>query len=160
MLTKKKKIFILAGMVGLLVLTGVLNIVLNSAALKKVGGTGQEVEYQNLFANYRKNRVETREKTVLYLDAIIANEASSPEAKASAEASKLEITKNMELELVLESLIVALGFEDAFVASSAENINVIIKQEELTYDEANAVLDVVLRETSKDASNVVIIPIK
>lgn len=159
MLSKKKKIFVLVGMVALLVLTGCLNIFLNKGT-QKVEGSGNDVTYQNLFATYRADRQATRDQTILYLDAIIANEASTQEAKASAEASKLEITKNMELELVLEGLIKSLGFEDAFVTNSTENVNIIIKQETLTDDEANKVLDIIVRETAKDATNVVIIPVK
>lgn len=159
MLSKKKKIFILVGMVALLVLTGCLNIFLNNGT-KKVQGSSDEVTYQNLFATYRADRQATRDQTIMYLDAIIANEASSQEAIASAEASKLEITRNMELELVLEGLIKSLGFEDAFVTNSTENINVIVKQEILSDDEANSILDVILRETEKDATNVIIIPVK
>ena len=159
MLSKKKKIFILVGMVALLVLTGCLNIFLNNGT-KKVEGSGDGVTYQNLFATYRTDRQATRDQTILYLDAIIANEASSQEAIASAEASKLEIMRNMELELVLEGLIKSLGFEDAFVTNSTENINVIVKQEVLSDDEANSILDVIVRETEKDATNVIIIPVK
>ncbi len=159
MLSKKKKIFVLVGMVALLVLTGCLNIFLNKGT-KKVEGSGDEITYQNLFATYRADRQATRDQTIMYLDAIIANEASTQEAKASAEASKLEITKNMELELILEGLIKSLGFEDAFVTNSTENVNVIIKQEALSDEEADKVLDVIVRETAKDATNVIIIPVK
>ena len=159
MLSKKKKIFVLVGMVALLVLTGCLNIFLNNGT-KKVEGSGEEVTYQNLFATYRADRQATRDQTILYLDAIIANEASTQEAKASAEASKLEITRNMELELVLEGLIKSLGFEDAFVTNSTENVNIIIKQEVITDEEADKVLDIIVRETAKDATNVIIIPVK
>ena len=159
MLSKKKKIFVLVGMVALLVLTGCLNIFLNNGT-KKVEGSGEEVTYQNLFATYRADRQATRDQTILYLDAIIANEASTQEAKASAEASKLEITRNMELELVLEGLIKSLGFEDAFVTNSTETVNIIIKQEVITDEEADKVLDIIVRETAKDATNVIIIPVK
>ena len=100
MLSKKKKIFILAGMVALLVVTGCLNIFLNNRATK--ASASDSVSYGNFFTTYRTDRQTTRDQTIMYLDAIINNEASTAEAVADAESQKLTLTKNMDLELVLE----------------------------------------------------------
>ena len=159
MLSKKKKIFILAGMVALLVVTGCLNIFLNTRATKANASSG-EVTYGNFFTTYRTDRQSTRDQTILYLDAIIQNEASSEDAVRDAEAQKLSLTKNMDLELVLEGLIKALGFEDAIVTASTENINVILKSGELTEAEVAQVLDVVISETDKTALDVRVIPVE
>ena len=159
MLSKKKKIFILAGMVALLVVTGCLNIFLNNKSTKASASSG-EVTYGNFFTTYRTDRQATRDQTIMYLDAIIANEASSSDAVRDAEAQKLSLTKNMDLELVLEGLIKALGFEDAIVTASTENINVILKSGELTETEVAQVLDVIVSETDKSALDVRIIPVE
>ena len=148
MLSKKKKIFILAGMVALLVVTGCLNIFLNSRATK--ASASDNVSYGNFFTTYRTDRQTTREQTILYLD----------EAVADAESQKLTLTKNMDLELVLEGLIKALGFEDAIVTASTENINIIIKSDELTENEVAQVLDIIVSETDKTALDVRIIPVE
>ena len=155
MISKKKKIIVLVGMIALLVVAGGLNIFLN---LYNKGGDSPVSG--NNFETYRIDRKTTREQTILYLDAIIANEASSAEAIADAEANKLELTKNMEVELVLEGLIKSLGFEDAVVTNSTENVNVIVKAKELTSEQAAQILDVVLTETKKEATNVNIIPVE
>lgn len=160
MLSKKKKIIVLVGMVALLVLAGCLNIFLN---LKNDEGdpiSGGDYNYGNFFATYRTDRQTTRDQTILYLDAIINNEASSEEAVANAEASKLELTQNMELELVLEGLIKSLGFDDAVVTNSTENVNIIVKAAELTSEQAAQILEVVMTETKKEAINVRIIPVE
>ncbi len=159
MISKKKKIIVLVGMIALLVVAGGLNIFLN---LYNKGGDSPVSgnNYGNFFETYRIDRKTTREQTILYLDAIIANEASSAEAIADAEANKLELTKNMEVELVLEGLIKSLGFEDAVVTNSTENVNVIVKAKELTSEQAAQILDVVLTETKKEATNVNIIPVE
>lgn len=156
---KKKKIIVLVGMIALLVVAGGLNIFLN---LYNKGGDAPVSgnTYGNFFETYRVDRQTTRDQTVLYLDAIIGNEASSAEAIANAEASKLELTKNMEVELVLEGLIKSLGFEDAVVTNSTENVNIIVKAKELTSEQAAKILDVVLTETEKEATNVRIIPVE
>ena len=157
MLSKKKKIVILSGMVALLVVTGVLNIVLNQR-VKETAGSGTEV-YQSLFQTYRTDRSATRDQTMLYLDAIIASDASSAEAIAAAEEQKLSLTRNMEVELALEGLIKAVGFDDAFITMSTENVNVIVKAETLTEDEANRILGIIVDETGRSAQNVIVIPL-
>lgn len=158
MLSKKKKIFILVGMVALLVVTGCLNIFLNNNDGAKAGG--DDLTYQSLFDTYRADRKASRDQTILYLDAIINSASSSAEAKANAEASKQAITDNMTMETTIEGIIKGAGFDDAFITCSTQNINVIIKKEVLTSEEANKILDIVVRETLKDATNVIITPIK
>lgn len=160
MLSKKKKIIVLVGMVALLVLAGCLNIFLNIKNQEggdPISGGGS---YGNFFETYRVDRQTTRDQTILYLDAIINNEASTEEAVANAEASKLELTANMEIELVLEGLIKSLGFEDAVVTNSTENVNIIVKAKELTSEQAAQILEVVITETKKEAGNVRIIPVE
>jgi len=157
MLSKKKKIIVLCGMVALLVVTGVLNIVLNNASAApppEVGGG-----YQTLFQTYRVDRQATRDQTMLYLDAIIRNEASSADAVRAAEEQRLQLTLTMEKELVLEGLIQAVGFEDAFITMSTANINVIVRADVLTEDEVARILSIIVDETGRSAQNVIVIPL-
>lgn len=91
MLSKKKKIIILCGMLVLLVVTGVLNIVLNQSSIAT--GSGDAMQSASFFQTYRSDRVATREQTILYLDAIIANSASDADAVKKAQDDKLELTK-------------------------------------------------------------------
>ena len=158
MLSKKKKIFILVGMVALLVVTGCLNIFLNNRSSQ--AANAETVTYGNFFTTYRTDRAVTREQTMLYLNEIIANEASSEEAIKEAQAQKLSLSQNMELELVLEGLIKALGFEDAIVTATTDSINVIIKSGELTEAEVAQVLDIIVTETDRTANDVRIIPVE
>ena len=155
MLTKKKKIFILAGMVLLLVVTGYVNVLLNNTAQANT----DTVEAGNFFTTYRADRQTTRNQTVLYLDGIIASEASSAEAKSAAENQKLQLTATMTLENTLEGLIKAKGFEDCIVTASTENVNVIIKKAEINEEEVAQILSVVVNESGRAAKNVKIIPI-
>ncbi len=159
MLGKKGKIFVLVGMVALLVVTGVLNIVLNkNAASSSV--SAQEATSASFFETYRLDRTETRAETVMYLDAIISDEASSADAVTAAENDKLALTSAMELELVLEGLIKAAGFEDAVVTATSENINVILKTQELTEEQATKVLEIITAETDRKATSIRIIPVE
>lgn len=156
MLSKKKKIFVLVGMVALLVATGCLNIFLNRP--EKVSGDGGA--YANFFAGYRAERITTRNEIMLNLDAIITNAATSAEAKRDAENQKLELVKSMELELELEALIKALGFEDVVVTNTTEKINIIIKTPPMDENQAAQVLDIIVTQTDKKAKDVRILPVE
>jgi len=156
MLSKRKKVFILIGMLALLVATGCLNVFLN----KNTTTGNATLEYASFFDSYRNDRTTTREQTLLTLDAIINNSASSSDAIKNAEQSKKQITENMETELVLEGLIKALGFNDAVVTNSTEYINVIVQSTSLDDAQVAQILDVIVSETDKTATNVRIIPVE
>lgn len=162
MLSKKKKVFILCGMLALLIVTGVLNIVLNGRSISANSGGGEDnlQTSASFFATYRTDRQATREQSLIYLDAIIDSADSDSEAVENARQTKLELTKNMELELVLEGLIKALGFDDVVVANSAESINIIVKAAEINEDQAAQITDVILSETDKKTFDIRIITVE
>jgi len=160
MLSKKKKIFILAGMVVLLVVTGYINVLLSNRAKASGGTGGGEVQTGNFFTTYRADRQTTRDQTMAYLTAIIDSTTSSEEARAQAEAQKLQLTQVMTLELALEAIIMSKGFDDCIVSAGTENINVIVKKAELTEDEATRILAAVVSESGREARYVKIIPVE
>ena len=154
-----KKVIVLCSMVALLVLTGVLNFVLNGDLLSNddpttVGGDA----VTTFFSDYRTNRETARAEEMSYLDAIISSEDSSAEAKTTAEEMKQELLGNIEAELVIESLIKAKGFEDTIVTMSTENINIIVDQPELEAAQVSQILGIILEETDYAATQVVVVP--
>ena len=155
---KKGKVFALVGMIALLVVTGYLNVYLNSKSMQTADVSTSNVS--NFFETYRVDRVSMREQTVMYLDSIIDSELSSAESIAQAQQSKIEITNAIEQELKLETVIKALGFEDVVVSSSNNNYNVILKTPTLESEEVAKVLEVVTQHTGVEASNVIIIPVE
>ena len=152
---KKSKIIVLAGMIALLVLTGVLNIVINKKAQSVSTDTTASSDF---FVTYRADRLATRNQSMLDLDEII--KTGSEAAVKDAEAEKLALTSTMDNELKLEGLIKAVGFEDAVVVSTSENVSVILKSGELTSDQVAKVLQIVTDETGKSAASVRIIPVE
>lgn len=157
-MSKKKKIIILATMFVLLVVTGYLNIVLNDNATVQTGGTN--VVTGNFFTTYRTDRQSTRDEEMAYYDAIIASATSSAEAKATAEAKKVSMVENMEMELITEGLIKARGFEDVVVTSSASCVNVIVKSAELTSSEVAQIVSIVQEQSGASLDNIKIIPVE
>jgi len=112
----------------------------------------------NFFVNYRLERENTRRTEIEYIKEIVNNPNSDPDMKKEAQAQLLQITSNMEKELNMEGLIKAKGFEDAIVIMNQDNVNVIVNKKELMPEEVAQILDIVKRESGKDADNIKIIP--
>ena len=159
-MSKTKKIIVLCSMVALLVLTGCLNYFLNRPDKSKEANADNTLTYTDYFSSSHADRTLSRSETVMYYEAIIENEASSEEAKASAEAELAALVASMETEQRLETLIKALGYEDCIVTVGTENISVVLKSDAMTEPEVAQVLDIVLSETNKIAANVRIKPIE
>lgn len=160
-MSKKKTIIVLCGMVALLVLTGCLNYFLNRKSPSDPDtDANASSTYADYFSSSHTDRNTSRSETVMYYNAIIESEASSADAKKSAESELAALVGNMETEQRLESLIKALGFDDCLVTVGTENINVILKSDALTDQEVAQVLDIILSETDKTAQNVRIKPIE
>lgn len=152
---KRTKIIILTAMVLLLGVTGYLNIVLN----KSIKQPEVEQTSTSYFTAYRTDREATRDQEMLYYDAIIGNETSTAEAKASAESARLSLVKQMEKELVIEGLIKAKGFEDAIVTISDANVNAIVKSSELKSTEVAQIVSVIQTQLGTDLENIKVFPI-
>ena len=156
---KKGKIFVLCGMVALLVVTGTLNIVLNRTATESIQ-TSTQTMTADFFTAYRMDREQVRKEQMLSLDAIISSPASSEDAVKDAEKEKVELTATMGTEMELEGLIKAVGFEDAVVIASSENVSVILKAGTLNDSQVATVLSLITDETGKNPSCVRIIPVE
>ena len=145
-----KKALVLCCMVGLLVVTGVLNFVLNSQINNSTdvgSNAGDSTAVQTFFNSHRSNRETARAEEFSYLDAIIKSDSSSKSVKESAEKKQLELLTFIDKELVLESIIKAKGFDDAVVTMSTNNLNVIVNKAELTSQEVAQIVGAMLSET-------------
>lgn len=155
----KKKIIVLASLVILLVATGCLNYFLTVKNAKNTAGSGGiDTAMPTFFATYRSDRESTRAQEILYLEDIISASTTDEATLNEANNKKLALVGCMETELALEGLIKAKGFEDCVVTISNNNVNVVVKDGELTADKAAQILNVIVSETEYEASNVIIIP--
>lgn len=157
--SKVKKIIILSCFCVLLLVTGGVNIYLNNIASEQANADANIQTTANFFSNYRTDRVDTRNQEILYLDAIIASEATSAEAKANAEAERLTLVTNMEMIMTIENLIKSKGFTDVVVSASSGNISVIVETAGLTNSEVAQIVDVVKNNSSYSIDNIKIIEV-
>ena len=159
MVTKKKKIIVVSVMMGLLVLTGFLNITLNQGTGEAIH-TGGTVTSANFFTTYRADRDTAREQEKLYYTAILESASSTADAKTSAQESLANIASKIESELYLEGNIKAKGFDDVIVSMTDNFINVMVKATELTDAQVAQIVQVVQEQTSKSIDNIKIIPVE
>ncbi len=160
MFTKKKKIIVLASMLVLLVITGFLNIKLNTMSSDSSQSVSAGYTSASFFTSYREDRNATRNESIAYYDAIISSTTSSSDAIKNAETSRQLLIENMTLELTMEGLIKAKGFGDAVVSCSDGYVNVIVKAESLEENEVSQIVEVVQGQTKKDIDYIKIIPVE
>ena len=156
--TKAKKVIVLSSFCVLLLITGCVNIFINNLASNEVTANVQQTS-ANFFSNYKTDRQDTRNQEMLYLDAIIANEATSAEAKANAEAERLNLIANMEMIMTIENLIKAKGFSEVVVSASSGNLSVIVETSGLTKSEVAQIVDVVKNNSNYSIDNIKIIEV-
>ena len=149
-LTKTKKIFIIFGMVVLLVVTGCLNLFLNSEDGELQTTTSAQM---SLLTSYRASKLETRNSMLEIYDSIIA---TSTDAEQIIETNALisDLASRMEQETVLEGMIMASGFEDVVVTNSDDSYTVMVKSNGLTSDDVAKILGILVKETGVSATNV------
>ena len=157
-LSKKKKIVILSVMVALLLVTGFVNVALNSTLSSNATHTSSTTTTANFYSSYRTERETTRTQEIQFYDSIIASATSSDDAKAEAEANKVALIAQMEKELVTEGIIRGKGFDDAIVTSSSSNVNVFVKSAELTSAEVAQITSVVTEQLNVEIDKIIIIP--
>ncbi|MBE7088184.1 MAG: SpoIIIAH-like family protein [Clostridiales bacterium] len=156
-MTKTKKIIIMSSLVLLLAVTAILNVVL----VNNNNANDDAVATSNYFTTYRSERTTTRSEELLQLDSVIALYEEGSEKYEEAVDLKLQIVNIMENELVLETMIKSLGFSDAVVSigSDSSNVNVFINSDELDYDTALAIYNLLKNEAGVDAGNIIIMPV-
>lgn len=106
---------------------------------------------------FRKEREDTRNLELDYLDEIIEASASDSETLEDAQAQKLALVAQMEKEFTIENLIRAKGFSDAAVTFHQGAVSVVVDCETLSTEQAAQILEIVQNETGESAENIKVI---
>ena len=152
-----KKIIVLCSMVALLVVTGVLNFVLNSSP-NAPGLPDDPVAPTGYFATFRSQREAARAEILAELDLVISSEFSSEAEVANARQRRVQIVEQMQTELIIEGLIKANGFDDAVVTITQNNINIIVTSVEMDSTQAGQIFRIVTEQTDFRAPQVILTP--
>ena len=159
MKANKKKIIVLVSLVILLAGVACLNYFLTVQKAKTSSSNTETISATpTFFATYRDDRKATRSQEILYLEEIMASTTSDETTIANAEKMYLDLISTMETESTLEGLIKGYGFDDCIVTISDNNVNVVIKDSELTLEETAQVLSIITDQTEYTAADVIVIP--
>ena len=159
-MSNKKKIIVLSFIIGLLIITGYINVALNNSLStpNTTPSTQTSAVTESFYTTYKTERESTRKQELQFYEAIIASTTSSADAKKEAEQNKMDLINQMEKELVVEGIIVGKGFDDAIVTQSSANVNVFIKSPELNSSEVAIITDVVREQLGVEIDKIIIIP--
>lgn len=130
---------------------------------EKVKETSKEIEKQmtsdknmkkaSYAIDMKMNREKQRNELTEDLNEIINNPSTAEETRKQASNMKLQLVKDQELELKIENLLGAKGFENSLVYINNEIVNV-VNEKELEQQEAAKIFDLVANEAKTKHENI------
>ena len=110
-------------------------------------------------AVFASDRNALRREEIDQLREISEDPASSDTVRASAQERMMQLLKWMEQEATVEAVLSARGYETPVVTVHSDSVNIVVRAESLTREEASVILELTMRETGVTGGNVKIIPI-
>ena len=112
----------------------------------------------DFFKDFRAQRETARADEIALLDSIVQRENAPDDSVKKADERRIELTRFTEQERAIEKLLVAKGFEDAAAFVQEGTATIVVKKEKLTDEEIARILEMAMRQTGQEASNIKIIP--
>ena len=84
------------------------------------------------------------------------NSASGSKVKEEATAQKMQLLEYMEQEKTIETLLRNKGLPESFVVITESGVNVTVNSEELDQSMVTKICDIVMRETGREASQIIV----
>lgn len=97
----------------------------------------------NYFLKVKNDREIIRSKATELLRSILDDKSSSPESKAKAENSIINMANEMDMEVKIESLLNAKGYKENVVFISNGSVTVTVKTEKLLNEDMAKINDIV-----------------
>lgn len=112
------------------------------------------------FAQARLDKMNNRDEAVQTLQTIIGGGDLTEDEMVVNAIDAVEVSKLIESEGTIESLVKAQGFDDCVAYLDGESAKVVIKTEGLDKAQAASVKDIILSETNVSAENIRIFEVK
>ena len=119
-----------------------------------------EPSASDYFAQARLDKMNGRDEAVQTLQTIIGGGDLTEDEMVVNALDAVEVSKLIESEGTIESLVKAQGFEDCVAYLDGESAKVVVKTEGLDKAQAAAIKDIILGETEVSAENIRIFEVK
>lgn len=119
-----------------------------------------ELNSSDYFAQARLDKMNNRDEAVQTLQSIIGGGDITEDEMVTKALDAVEVSKLIESEGTIESLVKSQGFEDCVAYLDGESAKVVVKTEGLDKTQAAAIKDIILGETQISAENIRIFEVK
>ncbi|MDF2889669.1 MAG: hypothetical protein K0R80_36 [Clostridia bacterium] len=106
------------------------------------------------FSEYRMERDKNRSKEVDMWQEIISNQNTEKTFKNLAQEEIVKVLALTEKEMIIEQLVMSLGFSDALVFLTEDSATVLVEAKELTSADVAKVQDILIRKTKFSPANI------
>lgn len=125
-----------------------------SAAIEKQITSKKNLAKASYIVDMKMNREKQRAELVGSLNEIVNNPSTNENTREQASTMKLQLVKDQELELKIEDLLSAKGFNEPLVYISNGTANVVVNEEKLEKADAAKVFDLVAAEAKMEYDNI------
>lgn len=108
----------------------------------------------SFFSEYRMEREKNRSKEVEMWQEVINNQNTEKTFKNLAQQELVKIVALTEKEMIIENMVISLGFSDALAFMTDDSITVIVETKELTQAQVARIQDIVVRKTKLSPTNI------
>lgn len=112
------------------------------------------------FAQARLDKLKDRDEAVQTLQTMIGGGDVTEDEMVSNALDAVQVSKLIESEGTIESLIKAQGFQDCIAYLDGENAKIVVKTEGLDKGQAASIKEIILEETDVPAENIRIFEVK
>ncbi len=113
-------------------------------------------EPDEYFTAARVERKKARDESVETLATTLKDGNLSDEEKEVATNKALEVSKQIESENKIETLVKAKGFQECLAFVDDENVKVVVKTEGLNAEQAAQIKNIIVEETNMPAESIVV----
>ncbi|MDE5946531.1 MAG: SpoIIIAH-like family protein [Oscillospiraceae bacterium] len=119
-----------------------------------------ELKSSDYFAQARLDKMNNRDEAVQTLQTIMGGGDVTEDEMVTKALDAVEVSKLIESEGTIESLVKLQGFEDCVAYLDGESAKVVVKTEGLDKNQAASIKDIILGETEISAENIRIFEVK
>lgn len=119
-----------------------------------------ELNSSDYFAQARLDKMNNRDEAVQTLQSIMGGGDITEDEMVTKALDAVEVSKLIESEGTIESLVKSQGFEDCVAYLDGKSAKVVVKTEGLDKTQAAAIKDIILGETQISAENIRIFEVK